>query len=179
MTFRVPAAVAGSLVLAGIACAVAEGAAPAVEPRPGVQLSGTIQFPRPQAMWMETDRRDGTRVTVGMGFDGRCRGGGLKEVWASRIPARQTVRVRGGEFSANLTGVARNLGEVRGRTGEFSWRLVGRFVEDAVVTATVTGTAEVKRQRPRDLPLQDRRAGLRPARDPQPLSRGRGLAAPT
>jgi hypothetical protein len=95
-------------------------------------------------MWMETDRRDGTRVTVGMGFDGRCRGGGLKEAWASRIPARQTVRVRGGEFSANLTGVARNLGNVRGRTGEFSWRLVGRFVEDAVVNATVTGTAELK-----------------------------------
>ncbi len=143
MTFRLSVALAGSLALACGAGAVAHAAAP-VEPRPGVQLSGVIQFPRPQAMWMETDRRDGTRATVRMGFDGRCRGGGLKEVWASRILTRQTVRVRGGQFSASLTGVARNLGQVRGRTGEFSWRLVGRFVERDVATATVTGTADVK-----------------------------------
>ena len=39
------------------------------------------------------------------------------------------MRVRDGRFSADLTGIARNLGGVKGRTGEFRWRLTGRFTD--------------------------------------------------
>ena len=119
-------------------------AADEVEPRAGILLSGTVQFPRSQLMTIATDPRDGSKLTVRMGFDGRCKGGGLGEAWVANIPTRPTVRVRDGRFSADLTGTARDLGGVKGRTGEFSWRLTGRFTDRDVAVATVTGSADIK-----------------------------------
>ena len=95
-------------------------------------------------MSVQTDARDGSKLTAYLGFDGRCKGGGLAEVWAANIPARPTVKVKDGRFSATLTGVTRNLGGVEGRTGHFRWRFSGRFVERDVVTATVSGDGQVR-----------------------------------
>jgi hypothetical protein len=134
----VPAAL---LVLSGAAPAFADEP---VKPRAGVQLSGQIQFPRAQRMTIQTGAADGTKLTVGMGFDGRCKGGGLGEAWAANVRTTPAVRARDGRISATLTGTVRNLGGVQGRTGVFRWRLVGRFVERDVVTAVVTGTGEVR-----------------------------------
>jgi hypothetical protein len=140
MTFRLGAMCVFSFLLAGVAEASAAGE---VEPRPGVLLSGAVQFPREQAMTIETDPRDGSKLTVRMAFDGRCKGGGIGEAWASRIDSRPTVRVRNGRFSADLSGTARDLGGVKGRTGQFTWRLTGRFTERDVAVATVTGSADI------------------------------------
>jgi hypothetical protein len=141
MTFRLAAMFVFPFLFAGVSNA---SAADEIEPRPGVLLSGTIQFPRAQTMSVETDARDGSKLTVRMGFDGRCKGGGLAEAWASRVETRPFVRVRDGRFSADLTGTARNLGGVSGRTGEFTWRLTGRFSARDVATATVTGSANIR-----------------------------------
>jgi len=141
MVTRRTVALAVLFVLSG---ASAASAGQVVEPRPGVLLTGTIQFPRAQAMSLRTDPGGGARLTVYLGFDGRCRGGGLAEVWAANIPARSTVKVKDGRFSASLTGVTRNLGGVEGRTGKFRWRFSGRFVERDLVTATVSGVGEVR-----------------------------------
>jgi hypothetical protein len=134
----VPAAL---IFLSGAATA---SAADPVVPRAGVLLSGAIQFPRAQNMMIETDRDDSSKLTVRMGFDGKCKGGGLREVWSANVTASPRVRVRAGRFSATLTGTVRNLGRVEGRTGVFRWRLTGRFVRRDVVTATVTGSADVR-----------------------------------
>jgi hypothetical protein len=115
-----------------------------VQPKAGSQLSGTIQFPREQQMRVEADSRDGTKLKVRVGFDGKCTGGGLQEAWASTVLAKQTVRVRDGQFSADLTGSASNLGGVKGRTGEFTWKVTGRFLSQDVASATVSGTALIK-----------------------------------
>ncbi len=138
-----------SRLVAVLAALVGLGAAPAyaaepVEPRAGVLLSGQIQFPRAQRMTIQTGAADGTKLTIGMGFDGRCKGGGLGELWAGNVRAAPGVRARDGRISANLTGTIRNLGGVDGRTGVFRWKLVGRFVQRDVVKAVVTGTAEVR-----------------------------------
>ncbi len=142
-------------------------AADEIEPRPGVLLSGAIQFPREQAMTIETDPRDGSKLTVRMAFDGRCKGGGIGEVWASRIESRPTVRVRNGPL---LRRPDRHRARPRRRQGPRSassrWRLTGRFTDRDVVVATVTGSADIVVGRKRRLALQDRRAGRRPARDP-------------
>jgi hypothetical protein len=140
MTFRLAAMFVFPFLLAGASEA---SAADEIEPRPGVLLTGAVQFPREQAMTIETDPRDGSKLTVRMAFDGRCKGGGIGEAWASRIESRPTVRVRKGRFSANLTGTARDLGGVKGRIGQFSWRLTGRFTEGDVAVATVTGSADI------------------------------------
>jgi hypothetical protein len=143
MTFRtVVAALAVLLVLAGTASATT-----VVEPKPGVLMRGAIQFPREQSMSIETDARDGTKLKVRMGFDGKCKGGGLGEVWVSTIAAKPRVRVREGRFSADLRGTERDLGGVKGRIGEFKWTLTGRFTAEDSVTATVTGSAEIKNGR--------------------------------
>jgi hypothetical protein len=140
MTFRpVLVLLALPLVLAGTAVAASD-----VEPKAGVQLSGAIKFPREQRMAIETDARDGSKLKVRMGFDGKCKGGGLQEAWASTIETKPTVRVHDGRFSADLTGSSRNLGGVTGRTGEFTWKLTGRFVAEDVAGATVSGTAVIK-----------------------------------
>jgi hypothetical protein len=123
--------------------APALAAAPVV-PRAGVLLSGKIDFPRAQKMSLMTDARDGSKLTVNMGFDGKCKGGGLGELWAGNVRSTPTVRAHGGRISASLTGSVKNVGGVAGRTGLFKWRLTGRFVEPDVVEATVTGTAEVR-----------------------------------
>ena len=137
MTFPVLVAAVSVFGFAGLG-------APDVEPRPGLTLAGAIQFPRPQEMTLTTDRRDGSRLSVRMGFDGPCTGG-LSEAWAARVQARPGFRARDdGSFAANLTGRTRNLGGVRGRTADLSWRLSGRFVGRDVATATVTGTATIK-----------------------------------
>jgi hypothetical protein len=140
MTFRtLVAALAIPLVLAGTAAA-AQG----VEPKAGILIRGSIQFPRAQSMSIETDARDGTKLTTRMGFDGKCKGGGLQEAWVSTILAKPAVRVRNGRFSADLTGTGRDLGGVKGRTGEFTWKLSGRFTAEDAVSATVSGSAEIK-----------------------------------
>jgi hypothetical protein len=141
MTFRpVFVVLALSLMSAGTAMAASD-----VVPKPGIELSGAIKFPREQRMTIATDPQDSSRLKVHMGFDGLCNGGALQEAWASMIEAKPTVRVRDGRFSAGLTGTARDLGGVKGRTGEFTWKLSGRFLAEDVVSATVSGTAAVKK----------------------------------
>ncbi len=139
MTFR-PLLVLLALLPAGTAMAAGD-----VVPRAGVALSGAIKFPREQRMTLETGAHDAGRLKVRMGFDGKCTGGGLQEAWASTILAKQAVRVTGGRFSADLTGTSRNLGGVTGRTGEFKWTLSGRFLAEDAATATVTGSAVIKK----------------------------------
>jgi hypothetical protein len=143
MTFRpVFVVLVLSLVSAGTAMAAGD-----VQPKAGIALSGTIKFPREQQMTIVTDVRDGSKLKVRMGFDGQCTGGTVQEAWASTIEAKPAVRVREGRFSATLTGTAQNLGGVKGRTGEFTWKLSGRFLAADVATATVSGTAQIKNGR--------------------------------
>jgi hypothetical protein len=144
MAHRLMLALVSSVCFAAATCESALAAAPPIEPSAGVVLSGAIQFPREQAMTVATGPRDGSRLTVAMGFDGKCRGGGIGETWASNIPTDQIVRVKDGKFSAKLTGVMRRLGGVDGRSGEFRWALTGRFIQNDVALATVTGTANVR-----------------------------------
>jgi hypothetical protein len=141
MTFRLAAMCVFPFLFAGVTKASAAGE---IEPRAGILLTGAIQFPRAQDMTIQTDARDSSKLTVRMGFDGRCKGGGISEAWASRVESRPYVRVRDGRFSADLAGTARNLGGVKGRVGEITWRITGRFSERDVVSATVTGTADIR-----------------------------------
>ena len=119
-------------------------AAASVEPRPGAMLSGSIHFPRAQGMTLQIDGQDTTRAKATLGFDGRCKGGGVGEFWAKFVPARETLRIRDGRFSAKLTGTTEDIGGVRGRDGTFHWRLKGRFVNRDTATATVAGRAEIR-----------------------------------
>jgi len=132
------AALAVAFLLSGVSVASA------AEPQPGVLLSGKIKFPREQAMSLQTDPGDGSKLTAYLGFDGKCRGGGLSEIWASNIVTKPTVRVKDGRFSAKLTGTANNIGGVEGRKGHFRWKFSGRFTARDVVTATVSGEADVR-----------------------------------
>lgn len=119
-------------------------AADPVVPRAGLVLRGELKFPRVQKMYLQTGAKDGSRLTVGLGFSGRCKGGGLGELWASNIDARPEVRVRDGRFEATLTGSMRNVGGVAARRAYFEWKLSGRFTDRDVAVATVAGTAEVR-----------------------------------
>jgi hypothetical protein len=139
MTIRSGVALAPLVLLAGAGPAAAQD----VEPLAGAVLAGDIRFPRAQGMIIETDRVDSSKLTVHMGFDGRC-SGALAEVWASNVRSRPTVRVRKGRFAADLRATIRDIGEVRGRKGEFKWRLTGRFVAGDVVRATVRGSAVIR-----------------------------------
>jgi hypothetical protein len=141
MASRRIAALAVVFVLSGVSVASAKQA---VEPQPGVLLSGKIKFPRAQTMSVQTDPGDGSKLTAYLGFDGKCRGGGLSEIWASNIVAKPTVRVKGGKFTAKLTGVANNVGGVEGRKGHFRWKFSGRFTARDVISATVSGEADVR-----------------------------------
>jgi hypothetical protein len=127
------------LTLAGTASAAD------VRPKPGIILSGSIKFPRQQEMRIETDPGSGGKFRVRMGFDGKCKGGGIQEAWVSTLEAKPSVRVRNGRFSATLKAGKRDFGGVRGRTAGFTWKLSGRFTAEASVTATVSGTATIKR----------------------------------
>jgi hypothetical protein len=138
MASRRIAALAVVFVLSGVTVAFA------AEPQPGVLLSGTIDFKREQAMSVQTAPGDGSKLTAYLGFDGKCRGGGLSEIWASNIVTKPTVRVKDGRFSAELTGTANNIGGVEGRKGHFRWKFSGRFTARDVVSATVSGKADVR-----------------------------------
>jgi hypothetical protein len=131
------------VVLASLFSLLLASTAYAAGPRPGILLTGKIQFPRAQAMSISTDNKDATRLTVSLGFDGRCSGGGIGESWAANVPAKPVLRAAGGRVSATLTGSVKRLGGVDGRVGNFRWRLNGRFVQDDVFTGTVDGTAAV------------------------------------
>jgi hypothetical protein len=141
MKIRLATVLASVGILAGASDAVAAGA---VTPRAGILLSGTIHFPRAQAMTLRTDRQDRTKLRLRLGFDGRCRGGKLAEVWAAQIAARPTARVVEGHFVAELTGTARNVGGVQGRTAQFTWQVSGRFVKRDAAVATIAGSAVIK-----------------------------------
>jgi hypothetical protein len=141
MTFRLAAVFAVPFLFAVVKEAAA---ADEIEPRPGVLLIGAVQFPREQAMTIQTDSRDGSKLIVRTAYDGRSKGGGSGEAWASRIETRPTVRVRNGRFSADLSGTARDLGGVKGRVGQFTWRLSGRFTGRDVAVATVSGKADIR-----------------------------------
>jgi hypothetical protein len=126
--------------------AAAASAAEDVQPRAGIMLTGAIDFPRAQEMTVRTDPRDGAKLTVALGFDGRCKGGGLAEVWASNVPVRKTVKVKHGRFLARLSATVKDFGDVPGRTAHFRWRLTGRFQAEDAATAKVTGVARVRQK---------------------------------
>jgi hypothetical protein len=135
-----------AVLVAALAVAGTARAADVV-PRPGAILTGTMKFPRQQQMRIETDARDGNKFLVRMGFDGKCKGGGLREAWASTLEAKPTLRARGGRFFGTVKAAEPNFGGVAGRTAEFTWKLTGRFTAEDAATATVTGTAVIKTAR--------------------------------
>jgi hypothetical protein len=141
MTIRSAVALVPLLLAAGAVPAVAAGD---VTPLAGATLAGDIEFPRAQGMRIETGAGDSSRLTVRMGFDGRCTGGVLAEAWAADVLSKPTVRARGGRFEADLRATVRDIGGVRGRSGQFKWRLRGRFVAPDVVRATVSGSAVIR-----------------------------------
>jgi hypothetical protein len=124
-----------------------EAVAADVVPRPGVILSGVIKFPRAQQMRIETNPSDGSKLLVRMGFDGKCKGGGIEEAWVSTLEAEPTVRVRAGHFSTTVKATERDFGKVKGRTARFTWKLTGRFTAEDAVRATVSGTAVIRNSR--------------------------------
>lgn len=141
MPVRRFAVLSAVLVFFGAGAAVA---AEPVTPRANVLLSGEIKFPRAQGMYVQTGAKDGSRLTAALGFHGKCKAGGLSQVWASNVAAKPVVRVREGRFDGTLSGVARNLGGVAGRTGHFKWTFEGRFTGSTVAVGTVSGTAEIR-----------------------------------
>jgi hypothetical protein len=138
--------VAASSTLAALALGLAPAAIAAQLPEPtlGSMLSGKIKFPRAEGMTLKVDDKDASRATATVGFDGKCKGGGLGEFWAAYIPARETLRINKGRFTAHLTGATRNVGGVSGRTGSFKWKVSGRFTGDDTATAKVNGTAVLR-----------------------------------
>jgi hypothetical protein len=114
-----------------------------VQPLAGESVTGAIAFPRAQKMSITV--RGGDRLELRLGFDGRCDGGGLRELWMSYVPARRTLKVRDGEFSGKVTGTSRGVGGDPSRTASFTWRVSGRFTDHGAATAELTGTAIVRR----------------------------------
>ena len=118
-------------------------------------------------MSIETDAGDGSKLMVRMGFDGKCKGGGMDEAWVSTSSTKPTVRVRDGRFSADLKGTERDFGDVKGRTRR--------------VQVEAQRPLHRRRRRHRDrqrhrhdqerpqghLALQDRQADLRAAHGPR------------
>jgi hypothetical protein len=133
-----------AVLLTALAGATPALAAGGVQPSPNRLLTGTIRFHRAQAMTVQTSMGSGTTLTVALGFDGTCKGGGLGEVWAAYIPVGSTVTVRKGSFSASLTGTSENFGGVTGRTATFHWRFKGSFTDPTTIAATVSGRADVR-----------------------------------
>ena len=117
---------------------VSTASAADVVPKPGAVLTGSIKFPRAQEMRIETDPLDGSKLVVRMGF-------GIGEAWVSTLETKPTVRVRGGRFSADLKGTETEFGDIKGRTAVFKWKLSGRFTAEDSVTATVSGTATIRK----------------------------------
>jgi hypothetical protein len=127
-------------ILSAIALALA--LAPGVQPPAGESVSGSIAFPRPQKVSIEVG--PGDRLSARLGFDGRCSGGGLGELWMSSVPAKQTLRVRNGTFSGRMTAVLDGVGRRDAWTGHFVWRVAGRFGDRGLATATVSGSVIVR-----------------------------------
>jgi hypothetical protein len=125
------------LGLALISVALAGGG---VQPATGDYVEGRAAFPRPQHMSISVE--NGDRLAVRLGFDGRCTGGGLGELWIADVPGHGTLRVHGGAFSGRVTGT--DAGIVRGRVTSFAWTLSGRFTGDHVATAVLEGRATVR-----------------------------------
>ncbi len=125
-----------------LGAAVAVLLAPGVQPLAGESVSGAIAFPRPQRMSVDVGARD--RLTLRLGFDGRCKGGGIGELWMSFVPAKQTLRVRDGAFSGRVTGTARGVGGRDSWTGHFTWRVSGRFSDHEMASAMVSGSVLVR-----------------------------------
>jgi hypothetical protein len=117
-------------------------AAGGVQPLSGESVTGTLAFPRPQQMSIKVGGND--RLSLALGFDGTCAGGGLGELWMSFVPANGTLKVRDGAFSGKLSGRASGVGGSKSRTASFSWSVSGRFTAHQVGTATVSGSALVK-----------------------------------
>lgn len=122
--------------------AVALALVPSVQPAAGDSVAGSIAFPRPQKMSIDVGAGD--RLSLRMGFDGRCTGGGIDELWMSYVPARETLRVRGGAFSGRVTGVSEGVGGRSGWTGHFSWRVSGRFTAHELASVKVSGSVIVR-----------------------------------
>jgi len=116
--------------------------APGVQPLAGESVSGSIAFPRPQRMTLAVGARD--RLTLRLGFDGRCKGGGIDELWMSFVPARETLKLRSGAFSGRVTAVSQGVGGHDAWTGHFSWRVSGRFTAHEVATAKISGSVIVR-----------------------------------
>src|SRR3954469_2253758 len=106
------------VVLASLFSLFWASAAYAADPSPGVMLTGKIQFPRAQAMSISTDKKDASRLTVSLGFDGRCSGGGIGESWAANVPAKPVLRAADGQVSATLTGSVKRLRGAHRPAGE-------------------------------------------------------------
>jgi hypothetical protein len=141
---RLLAAASSTFAALVFGLAPAAPAAQAPVPAPGNMLSGKIKFPRAQGMTLTIGAQDPSRATATVGFDGKCKGGGVGEFWAAFVPARETVRIHNGRFTAHLTGVTRNVGGVTGRTGSFKWKLRGHFTAPDAATALVAGTAVLR-----------------------------------
>jgi hypothetical protein len=113
-----------------------------VQPLTGESVTGSIAFPRAQKMSIKVQERD--RLELRLGFNGRCDGGGLGELWMSFVPARETLRVRGGAFSGKVTGASRGVGGKSSRTASFTWRVSGRFTGHGAATVRIAGSAIVR-----------------------------------
>src|SRR5919199_1149125 len=108
MPYRVTFAVTATLAAVALSSAPAALAAQPPMPAAGSVLTGKIKFPRAEGMTLSVDGQDPSRATASLGFDGTCKGGGFGEFWASYIPARETLRIHKGRFTAHLTGATRN-----------------------------------------------------------------------
>jgi Periviscerokinin family len=113
-----------------------------IQPFAGETVSGMIPFPRAQKMSITV--RGADKLELRLGFDGRCDGGGLGELWMSSVPATSRLTVRDGRFSGRLTGSSRGIGGRPQRVAKFSWRVSGRFTDHGQAVATVSGSALVR-----------------------------------
>jgi hypothetical protein len=110
-----------------------------VQPASGDSVSGAIAFKRPQQMSIDVGERD--RLSFVMGFDGRCTGGKIGELWMSGVTGRETLAVRKGKFSGRVTGTA-DAGESGRAT--FFWNVSGTFTGHEAATVSVSGRALVR-----------------------------------
>ena len=110
-----------------------------VQPSSGDSVGGAIAFKRPQPMSIDVGAGD--RLSFVLGFDGKCTGSKLGELWMSGVKGKQTLAVRKGKFSGRVTGTA-DAGD-QGRT-TFYWNVSGTFTGRQVAKASVSGRALVR-----------------------------------
>ena len=113
-------------------------------------------------MSIQTDARDGSKLTVrhGLRRQVHAAAGSARSGRRTSRPSRPSA-CRDGRFSADLTGTARNLGGVKGRTGEFRWKLTGRFTD-----ARRRPRDRQRQRRDRDAAGASSRAARSPSRPP-------------